>query len=102
MALSDEQIRELAEDGLFFSSIYEITRAIEAEVRKDFADTLEAQDAEIARLNKAIHYEQSYLTHIGTHGPDCWKWGPQHYQCALAEIARIHSAAEIGKAPPCA
>ena len=35
MALSDEQIRELAEDGLFFSSIYEITRAIEAEVRKD-------------------------------------------------------------------
>lgn len=34
MALSDEQIRELAEDGLFFSSIYEITRAIEAEVRK--------------------------------------------------------------------
>ena len=35
MALSDEQIRELAEDDLFFSSIYEITRAIEAEVRKD-------------------------------------------------------------------
>ena len=34
MALSDEQIRELAEGGLFFSSIYEITRAIEAEVRK--------------------------------------------------------------------
>ena len=33
--LSDEQIRELAEDGLFLSSIYEITRAIEAEVRKD-------------------------------------------------------------------
>ena len=35
VALSDEQIRELAEDGLFFSSIYEIARAIEAEVRKD-------------------------------------------------------------------
>ena len=35
MALSDEQIRELAEDGLFFSSIYEITCAIEAEARKD-------------------------------------------------------------------
>ena len=32
--LSDELIRELAEDGLFWGSIYEISRAIEAEVRK--------------------------------------------------------------------
>lgn len=46
MALSDEQIRELAEDGLFFSSIYEITRAIEAEVRKDDEALIEQmQDA---------------------------------------------------------
>ena len=33
MALSDEQIEDLAEDGLFFRSIYEIAREIESEVR---------------------------------------------------------------------
>ena len=64
------------------------------------ADMLEAQEAEIARLNKAICYEQNYLTRIGTHGPDCWKWGPQHYQCAVAEIARQKAVTEIGKTIP--
>lgn len=64
------------------------------------ADALEAQEAEISRLNKAIRYEQNYLTRIGTHGPDCWKWGPQHYQCAVAEIARQKATTEIGKAIP--
>ena len=34
MALSDEQIEDLAEDGLFFRSIYEIAREIESEVHK--------------------------------------------------------------------
>lgn len=29
---------------------------------------------------------------IGTHSPDCWSWGPQHYECALAEIARLRAA----------
>ena len=47
MALSDEQIRELAEDGLFLSSIYEITRAIEAEVRKQ-------DDALIRQMHDAL------------------------------------------------
>ena len=47
MALSDEQIRELAEDGLFFSSIYEITRAIESEARKQ-------DDALIPQLVEAL------------------------------------------------
>jgi hypothetical protein len=26
---------------------------------------------------------------IGTHGPDCWSWGPKHYECALRHINSI-------------
>ena len=47
MALSDEQIEDLAEDGLFFMGIYEIAREIEAEVRK-------ADDALILQLVEAL------------------------------------------------
>jgi len=50
--------------------------------------------AEIARLNEALHYEQNQLSRIGTHGEDCWKWGPQHYECAMREIARQRQVIE--------
>ena len=41
---------------------------------------------EIERLTKALHYEQHWLSRIGTHGFDCYKWGPTHYECALRKI----------------
>lgn len=41
---------------------------------------------EIERLTKALHYEQHWLSRIGTHGPGCWEWGPAHYDCAVKEI----------------
>jgi hypothetical protein len=41
---------------------------------------------EIERLTKALHYEQHWLSRIGTHGPGCWAWGPNHYDCAVAKI----------------
>ena len=47
MALSDEQIEDLAEDGLFFRSIYEIAREIESEVRMQ-------DDALILQLVEAL------------------------------------------------
>ena len=50
MALSDEQIEDLAEDGLFFRSIYEIAREIESEVRMQ-------DDALILQLVEALEYK---------------------------------------------
>lgn len=41
---------------------------------------------EIERLTKALHYEQHWLSRVGTHGPECWRWGPSHYDCAVRKI----------------
>ena len=41
---------------------------------------------EIERLRAALRYEENRFSRVGTHGPDCWKWGPGHYECALRQI----------------
>lgn len=41
---------------------------------------------EIERLQRALRYEENRFSRIGTHNPDCWKWGPGHYECALRHI----------------
>ena len=59
MALSDEQIRELAEDGLFFGSIYEITHAIEAEVRKQNEPLIRQLVAALEGYRRNYNYRQA-------------------------------------------
>lgn len=55
---------------------------------------LEQQAQEIERLNKSLQFEQNYLSRVGTHGPDCYKWGPGHWDCAMQEIAKLNYIAE--------
>ena len=42
--------------------------------------------ADNERLNAAVRYEQHLEGRIGTHGPNCHTWGPQHYECAIAKL----------------
>lgn len=52
MALTRDQIDDLAEEGVFLGNIYEITQAIEAEVRKQ-------DDALIRQLVEALEYHRA-------------------------------------------
>lgn len=56
-------------------------------------ERLEAENsalhAECDRLTAMLQWEQNRRDHIGTHGDECRKWGPAHYECALAEIERL-------------
>lgn len=49
---------------------------------------------EIERLNKAIKYEQHRADRIGTHGPGCEMWGPQHYECAIRKLKEQQDSME--------
>lgn len=52
----------------------------------------ETLQAEIERLNKALTYEQHRAERIGTHGPGCEMWGPQHYECAARKLKEQQDA----------
>ncbi len=58
----------------------------------DFAqmcEEIKQLHAECDRLTALLQWEQGHRERIGTHGDECWKWGPAHYECALAEIERL-------------
>ena len=48
--------------------------------------------AENERLKRDLKYQDARDGHIGTHGPECWTFGPRHYECALRHIEAIQSA----------
>lgn len=50
--------------------------------------------AEIERLNKVIQFEQHRAERIGTHGPGCETWGPQHYECAIRKLKEQQDSME--------
>jgi len=69
------------------------TEYIRADIREAEIDALKAENAELHmecdRLTSLLQWEQNRRDHIGTHGDDCWKWGPAHHECAMREIERL-------------
>jgi hypothetical protein len=74
------------------TDIVDRLRKQDCQTMLDAYDVMDAAADEIERLRQAIKYEDNRFAHIGTHGPDCYKWGPKHYECALAEIDRLRAA----------
>ena len=54
--------------------------------------TIKRLQDEVARLNKALTWEQNRAERIGTHGPGCHTWGPSHYECLLRVNAELVEA----------
>ena len=47
--------------------------------------------AEINRLKQQIKYQDARDGRIGTHGPGCYAYGQNHYECALRRIEELES-----------
>lgn len=74
MALTRDQIDDLAEEGVFLGNVYEIAQAIEAEVREEYAELIQqlvealeyhrAQTRPIDRTDEAIIRGRARLQHL--------------------------------------
>lgn len=91
------ELRKAAEQALDVLAAESVGELVNASEVNDLISRLEAalaqpeQEAlqEVERLRAALRYEENRFSRIGTHGPDCWKWGPGHYECALRHIKEI-------------
>lgn len=63
-----------------------VTFELGASMADQAAAELRRLSAEVERLTKCLRWEQHRAERIGTHGPDCWQWGHQHYECAVNQI----------------
>jgi hypothetical protein len=41
------------------------------------------------RLRRELKYQEDRDGWIGTHGPECYTYGPRHYECALRRIKEL-------------
>jgi hypothetical protein len=48
--------------------------------------------AEIKRLEQQIRYQDARDGRIGTHGPGCYAYGQNHYECALRKIEELEKS----------
>ena len=67
---------------------YEVSDVAAAELRRLVSFNQQLMD-EVARLSKALTWEQNRSERIGTHGPGCHTWGSQHYECLLRKYKEL-------------